>query len=133
MQPYPGMGQFDDEFRAQWDKLVPPSGNADTVQGQLILCAGRLSSEWRRNGNMNVQDSPSFFQAFCDTLEHYICAEGSPIEHALQDRVRTALQSVMENGRDSSFEVDEQDYDAITDAAVLWCRANREPVPYVGG
>jgi len=42
MKPFPGMGQLDEEFRELWDKLVPPTGKADTVQGQLILCAGRF-------------------------------------------------------------------------------------------
>ena len=133
MKPYPGMGQHDEEFRNLWDQLVPQSGNAGTVQGQLILCAGRLSSEWRRNGNMNVAAAPEFFQSFCDTVKQHICSDDSPIASELQGRVQEALDLVMENGRDPSIHVDEEEYDAISDACVLWCRANPQPKPYSDG
>ena len=133
MKPFPGMGQYDDEFRQLWDQLVPPSGDAETVQGQLILCAGRLSGEWRRNGNMNVGENPDFFQSLCDTVKQYICSDDSPIDRELQGRVLLALETVMENGRDPSIHVDEEKYDAISDACVLWCRANSHPQPYTDG
>lgn len=38
---------------ALWDELVPPSHEADTVQGELIRCIGNLTDEAYRNGNCN--------------------------------------------------------------------------------
>lgn len=36
-----------------WNLLVPPSGPAKTVQGEVIRIAGRISDEWMRNGGAN--------------------------------------------------------------------------------
>lgn len=41
------------EFARLWDELVPPRGQARTVQGELIRCVGRLTDEAYRNGNQN--------------------------------------------------------------------------------
>jgi hypothetical protein len=41
------------EFNRLWKELVPPQGQAKTVQGELIRAAGRLSDEAYRNGNIN--------------------------------------------------------------------------------
>ena len=46
-------------FKELWDELVPASGDADTVQGQLILSIGRLSSELYRNGYQNYYTEKS--------------------------------------------------------------------------
>jgi hypothetical protein len=39
-----------------WERLVPRSGQADTVQGELIRVTGRLTDEAHRNGNTNWDD-----------------------------------------------------------------------------
>ena len=36
-----------------WDALVPKAGQADTLQGELIRIAGKLTDQAYRNGNMN--------------------------------------------------------------------------------
>ena len=36
-----------------WARLVPTSGQATTVQGELIRCTGKLTDEAYRNGNAN--------------------------------------------------------------------------------
>jgi hypothetical protein len=41
------------EFKRLWGELVPPQGQAKTVQGELVRAAGRLSDEAYRNGNIN--------------------------------------------------------------------------------
>lgn len=47
----------DEAWRAQfdslWRELVPRSGEAETVQGELVRSLGRLADEALRNGNMN--------------------------------------------------------------------------------
>src|SRR3954470_15427701 len=40
-----------------WDALVPPTGHATTLQGELIRLAGKLTDEAYRNGNENWDDS----------------------------------------------------------------------------
>ncbi len=44
------------EHTRLWDELVPPDGQADTLQGELIRIAGKLTDQAFRNGNMNWDD-----------------------------------------------------------------------------
>jgi ankyrin repeat protein len=44
---------WQEEFDRLWDELVPSSGQADTVQCELVRAIGRLSDEAYRNGNGN--------------------------------------------------------------------------------
>lgn len=41
------------EFNRLWDELVPPEGQANTIQGELVRASGRLADEAYRNGNLN--------------------------------------------------------------------------------
>jgi hypothetical protein len=41
------------EHTRLWNDLVPPDGQADTLQGELIRIAGKLTDQAFRNGNMN--------------------------------------------------------------------------------
>lgn len=42
-----------DAFRWLWDYLVPPSGRAQTAQGEAVRIAGRVDHEIMANGSMN--------------------------------------------------------------------------------
>ena len=42
-----------EQFNNLWDSLVPPQGPAKTVQGEVIRVAGRIRSEFYRNGGAN--------------------------------------------------------------------------------
>ncbi len=42
-----------EQFNNLWDLLVPPQGPAKTVQGEVIRIAGRVRSEFYRNGGAN--------------------------------------------------------------------------------
>ena len=42
-----------EEYERLQSALVPPSGQADTVQGEMVRCVGKLTDEAYRNGNIN--------------------------------------------------------------------------------
>src|SRR5688572_23131809 len=44
------------EHKRLWKALVPAEGQADTLQGELIRIAGKLTDQAYRNGNMNWDD-----------------------------------------------------------------------------
>lgn len=44
---------FQTQYKKLWDYLVPSSGAAETVQGELIRISGRIRDEWERNGGAN--------------------------------------------------------------------------------
>lgn len=46
-------GKWQEQFAALWDTLVPSSGPAQTVQGEVIRIAGRIADEIDRNGGAN--------------------------------------------------------------------------------
>jgi hypothetical protein len=45
--------RWQDEHQRLWSELVPPSGQATSVQGELVRCIGKLTDEAYRNGNCN--------------------------------------------------------------------------------
>lgn len=44
------------QFNQLWNYLVPPSGRAQTAQGEIIRIAGRVEHELLDNGGMNWDD-----------------------------------------------------------------------------
>lgn len=42
-----------DKFELLWKQLVPPSGCANTLQGEVVRALGRIRYEYWHNGNMN--------------------------------------------------------------------------------
>lgn len=53
------------QFRQLWDYLVPPSGRAETAQGEIIRIAGRVQHELMDNGGMNWdEDFRKMLRAF---------------------------------------------------------------------
>lgn len=44
---------WQDQHQELWDLLVPSSGGASTVQGEVIRISGRISDELERNGGVN--------------------------------------------------------------------------------
>ena len=55
-----GTGAYSEEYKKLNKKLVPSSGDAPTVHGELIRAIGRLSYDFYNNGNCNVQDYDSW-------------------------------------------------------------------------
>ena len=49
-----GNGAYQKESNRLWKELVPNSGEAETINGELIRCIGRLTYDYFNNGNCNV-------------------------------------------------------------------------------
>lgn len=64
-------------FSKLWDTLVPTSGEAETIEGELIRCAGRLVYEYCNNGNCNAVDyiPTSQFDPWDDNEEEKVLSE----------------------------------------------------------
>ena len=56
-------GAYQKEYDELYEKLVPSSGEADTVHGEMIRATSRLFYDFCNNGNCNVVD---FEQESCD-------------------------------------------------------------------
>lgn len=56
----------DEIFSKLWDELVPQSGDAKTIQGEVIRAFGRLQYEWLNNGNGNWDNT--YFAEMLDSI-----------------------------------------------------------------
>ena len=45
--------RWDERYEQLWQKLVPSSGAANTVQGEVVRISGRIRDEFERNGGAN--------------------------------------------------------------------------------
>src|SRR5262245_18368537 len=46
-------GRWEDQYQELWELLIPSSGAAATVQGEVVRIAGRICDELERNGGIN--------------------------------------------------------------------------------
>lgn len=110
------------QFAQLWNYLVPPSGRAQTAQGELIRIAGRVQHEFLDNGCINWDDDfRKMLQAFPKYL-HLGNAFSEEDIHAAE--ILTALLTVSGNeGR-----IDEFLCAALCACAVAWVQQNPQVI-----
>lgn len=54
---FEGNGAYQNEYDGLWDRMVPASGMAKTLNGELVRAVGRLTHEYFNNGNGNARVS----------------------------------------------------------------------------
>ncbi len=142
-------------YKALWDRYVPASGQADTVQGELIRAAARVRSECHRNGMLNWPESRAQFEAFCRFVREHL--EDGTLPAQASEFVRATMQSTIDMGRwlerqwareeeaeaagaeaeenagddpnDPRPDFAEADLLEIECLVELWCEAHPEPIP----
>jgi len=63
-------GIYWNEYSKLWDELVPQSGQAETIVGEMIRCISRLQYDYYNNGNCNVQEVNSYYEyETCSTCD----------------------------------------------------------------
>jgi hypothetical protein len=108
------MRYFDDAQHI-WKTLVPKSGQADTVQGELIRAIERLRWESQNNGNGNWDNG---FERFCDFLEQTLTVTPPFHEDAIRE-IRADISRL----RDYDHPYGEDDlYDRLSDRAIEFHR-----------
>lgn len=94
-----------------WKTLVPKSGQADTVQGELIRVIERLRWESQNNGNGNWDKG---FERFCDFLEQTLAVTPPFDKQALRE-----IRADVARLRDYDHPYLEDDlYDRLSDRSV---------------
>lgn len=108
---------------ALWEELVPPSGPAPTMQGEMIRCIGRLTDEAYRNGNINWGPMHVGMLGF---LKQHLLAEGGNKE------LSEALRELGQHTRiDTSG--DGSPHYLVSQAVVAWCVARPKLIPRAQG
>lgn len=110
---------WEKQYEALWQLLVPSSGAAQTVQGEVVRITGRIRDELYRNGGANWDRN---YQKMLDALLMHF-SSGTPLsEHELSE-TKKLTSSIHAKGDD-----DEQITDRLCELAALWVSKNPNPI-----
>jgi hypothetical protein len=109
--------RYFDEARTIWMTKVPPNGQADTIEGELLRAMEKLRREAQGNGNINWDEGFEILIRFLRT--HLLDAAIYPEDvlkatRAILDRLSRPGLPVVEDGP----------YDELGDRVVEWYRHN---------
>ena len=110
---------WEKQYEALWQLLVPSTGAAQTVQGEVIRITGRIRAELYRNGGANWDRN---YRKMLDALFVYF-ASGIPLSEYELSETKKLTSSIHAKGDD-----DEQITDRLCELAVLWVSKNPDPV-----
>jgi hypothetical protein len=100
-----------------WHELVPPTGQADSVQGELLRAVEKLSDEAQRNGNINYSESHKLLAKFImDTL-----IDSGLFDEKENSRIKSESKKLM---KENSPYTDDDVYDYLTDQICIFYMKN---------
>lgn len=99
-----------------WELLVPGSGHANTIQGEVIRISGKLGYEILDNGCMNWDND---FKALAQAFLTYV-QMGNPLSEAELAEVSAIVRSIK-----NAFE---KEMGRLSELAVKWVILNPEPI-----
>ncbi len=103
------------QYEELWNMLVPSSGHAATVQGEVIRIAGRISDEIERNGGANWDsDYKKMGKAYLKLI-----STGVPLSKDEINEAKFVLSS-LKNLEANTY--------LLAEYAVKWVRHNKNPV-----
>lgn len=113
------------EFREIWNELVPDRGRADSYQGELVRCIGRITDEAYRNGNENWNASFEEMLNFLkETLpDSRVFSEGEVRE------IERCIDSIGRDVERPDLSGPTSTYYFIASKCVAWCQHFHERVP----
>lgn len=107
-------GRWEDQHQALWELLVPGTGAAQTIQGEVIRISGRIQNEWYGNGGVNWDaDYRKMAQSFLDHI-----ATGNALSPSIQGDAKACIAKLKRNG----------DASLLCNAAVSWVALNPIPI-----
>jgi len=112
----------DKAFQWLWDYLVPPSGHAQTAQGEIIRIAGKVEHEFLDNGCINWDEE---FQKMLNAFPQYLSLGNAFSEKDIQAaEILTTL--LIENGKKGY--IDDFLCSALCECAIAWVQQNSEVI-----
>ncbi len=101
-----------------WDLLVPSSGHAATVQGEVIRITGKLSHELLDNGGCNWDAD---YKTMLAALPGYL-ATGKPLDAAALEEIARLTHTLRDGSGD-------EEPARLCELAVRWVLQNPTPMP----
>ncbi len=112
-------GSWEEQYEEFWSFLIPSSGAAKTVQGEVIRIPGRVRDELDRNGGVNWDRE---YRKMLQTLPQYLSL-GIPLSD--QELAETKELIAQVHGKDFD---DEPRLDRLCQLAIAWIKQNPEPI-----
>lgn len=113
-----------DTGRHIWQTYVPKSGQAKTVQGELLRAIEKLADEAQRNGNVN-------FNANCHTIliaylrQYLVNDQLFPPETI--EQIKRDLDTL---SKENEPYLEEDLYDRLRERIIDWYLKNKTPIPH---
>lgn len=112
-------GSWEEQYEELWSFLIPSSGAAKTVQGEVIRIPGRVRDELDRNGGVNWdRDYHKMLQA----MPHYLSL-GTPLSDTDLEEAKQLISQIY--GKDFN---DGPRLDCLCQLALAWIKQNPEPL-----
>ena len=112
-------GIWEEQYEELWSFLIPSSGAAKTVQGEVIRIPGRVRDELDRNGGANWDRD---YRKMLQALPQYLSLGSSLSEQELAETKELIAQV---HGKDFD---DEPRLDRLCQLAIAWIKQNPEPL-----
>jgi len=122
-----GNGKFQKEFDKLYKELVPSSGRAKTLRGEVLRAANKLYYERFNNGNGNAVEEAEdedgetyykitpFFQDLISIVKYALSGEGLKAVEKVKKSLTYADDPILLKGFD-------KEYETIMDSVILWVK-----------
>ena len=109
-----------EQYNELWDLLIPSTGAAKTVQGEVIRITGRVDDEINRNGGMNWD---RHYRNMLNSLPNHF-AEGNALSDKEIEETKELIAEI--NGKSV---VEGAFLERLSELAVGWVVLNPNPIP----
>ena len=109
-----------------WKELVPSDGQADTLQGELIRIAGKLTDQAYRNGNMNWDSEHERMWRFIAEK----IGDDPIFTSEEQDLIREKIEEIIRDEACPDLRGEGSPYYIISEKVVDWCLAHPDPISH---
>lgn len=112
-------GSWEEQYEELWSFLIPSSGAAKTVQGEVIRIPGRVRDELDRNGGVNWDRD---YRKMLQAMPHYLSL-GTPLSDTELEEIKQAIAQIHSKEND-----DEASLDRLCQLAIAWIKQNPKPI-----
>jgi hypothetical protein len=115
--------KYPKEVKYIWQNYVPKSGQADTVQGELMRSIEKLRDEAQRNGNCNWDDGHVILSNF---IKETLCES-----LVFNDQIKQEITEDIKVLQNYNYpQTEDEIFDRLTDRIIEWYLENKEPIPH---
>ena len=137
-----------DQNTALWTALVPETGNAPSLQGELVRALGRIEAEHFKNGMMNWGDGSGYYENLTKLIHTTLKSEAT-FSKLVQKTIDADIGEIKKSGqvgraiarglkpREAAFDGTvlvqcdvEKSHQRLGALITVWCQRNLAPIPF---